>query len=66
MKKLICEFTYIIGEDIYSDSISLWLDKIDNYEIRFQIQEYVLKKNNKAIVLKIQVNIVEQTFNLLR
>ena len=66
MRKLICEFTYLIGEDIFSDNLTLWIEKIDNYEIRFQIREYVLKKHNKAIVLKIQVNIVEQTFNLLK
>jgi len=66
MKKLICEYSYLIGEDIYSDFTTLWVEKIDNYEIRYNIQEIVLKKNNKAIVIKIQVNIVENTFNLLR
>lgn len=64
MKKLICEYRYKIGDEIYHGSLTMWVENIVTYDIRYEIQEYELKRNNKAIVIDIQVNIVESSFNL--
>jgi hypothetical protein len=62
MNNLILEITYSVKGEIYHITRNLTLEKMDNYDIRHEAREYILKLDRHAILLKVRVNKIEFTY----
>ena len=65
MYKLIIEITYSVKGEIYHTSKNITLEKMDNYDIKYEAREYILKIDRHAILMKIRVNKIEYTYVIL-
>ena len=62
MNNLILEISYSIKGEIYHTTRNLSIEKMDNYDIKHEAREYILKIDRHAILLKVRVNKIEFTY----
>jgi hypothetical protein len=64
LQKVICKVIYSVHGEIFMEWITLFVDKIENKEIRYQCREQILKINNHGLIMKIEINIINAFYTI--
>lgn len=62
MNKLILEITYSIKGEIFHTTRNLTLEKIDDFDIKFEAREQILKIDRHAVLMKVRVNKIDFSY----